>query len=125
MSTPSKPTAHTTKPVDLDQLSSELGGGALTAVTAEDGTTVTSHNPAVTKETLASAIAAHVAPDQTARSANKATIQSRAESALENNRTFLAITSPTNAQIVAQVKALTRQNNALIRLALGRFDAID
>lgn len=49
------------------------------------------------------------------------------------NNTFLAISSPTNAQtlaqvkaltnqnnaLVAQVRALTRQNTALIRLALG------
>ena len=37
------------------------------------------------------------------------------------NRTFLALTSPTTAQSITQVQALTRQTNALIRLALGQF----
>lgn len=32
------------------------------------------------------------------------------------NRTYLAIAAPTNAQVVAQVRALTRQNQGLIRL---------
>ena len=54
-----------------------------------------------------------------------------------NNTTYLAIGSPSNAQVVAQVRALTQQNNALvaqvtaltqqnnklIRLALSQFDA--
>lgn len=56
---------------------------------------------------------------------NETTIRDAAEQALAANRTFLALTNPTNAQVVAQVKALTRQNSALIRLALGRFDAAD
>lgn len=54
-----------------------------------------------------------------------AIIRDRAQQALDANKTFLAITSPSNAQVVAQVKALARQNNALIRLLLGRFDGTD
>ena len=53
---------------------------------------------------------------------NEKSLMEKAGAAIETNKTFLAITSPTNAQVVAQVKALTRQNNALIRLitkALG------
>lgn len=46
-------------------------------------------------------------------------LRSKAQTALSVNATFLAIASPTNAQVVAQVKALTRQNNALIRLQIG------
>lgn len=55
------------------------------------------------------------------------------------NNTFLALSSPTNAQTLAQVRALTnqmnamyaasvasiRQRNALIRLALSLLDSTD
>lgn len=67
------------------------------------------------------------ADELTARtaSANDTTIRTQAEGALDTNRTFLAIASPTNAQTLAQVKALTQQNQRLIRLALGLLDGID
>jgi len=54
--------------------------------------------------------------------ANRATIQQQATTALDTNRTFLAIASPTNAQTLAQVKALTRQNQGIIRLLLNQLD---
>jgi hypothetical protein len=56
---------------------------------------------------------------------NRRTIEASAAQALAANRTFLAIASPTNAQNAAQVKALTRQMNALIRLTLGHLDGTD
>jgi len=37
-------------------------------------------------------------------------------SALDANTTFLAVTAPTNAQVLAQVRALTRQMNALSQM---------
>jgi uncharacterized protein VirK/YbjX len=55
---------------------------------------------------------------------NANTLKTRASSALTNNATFLAIQSPTNAQTLAQVQALTRQCNGLIRYLLRRFDSI-
>lgn len=58
-------------------------------------------------------------------SVNRLSLEDSARTALANNRTFLAVTSPTNAQIAAQVKALSRQNNALIRLLLNQLDATD
>lgn len=54
---------------------------------------------------------------------NQASLQSKANAALANNLFYLGIASPTNAQAVAQVAALTRQVNALIRLALNLFDS--
>jgi len=48
---------------------------------------------------------------------SEAALLAKAATALTTNATFLAIGSPSNAQAVAQVKALTRQVNALIRLA--------
>ena len=56
---------------------------------------------------------------------NRDTLHERAAAALTNNADFLALASPTNAQAVAQIKALTRQVNGLIRLGLDRLDSID
>lgn len=56
---------------------------------------------------------------------NRSAIESAAKSAHVSNKTFLALDSPTNAQLAAQVKALTRQNNGLIRLVLKRLDGTD
>jgi hypothetical protein len=49
---------------------------------------------------------------------------SRALGALASNASFLGLGAPTNAQVLAQVQALTRQVNALIRLRLGHTDTI-
>lgn len=59
------------------------------------------------------------------REGNDRTIRQRAQSALADNRTFLALGSPTNAQTLAQVRRLTQQNVALIRLALDQLDGTD
>lgn len=56
---------------------------------------------------------------------NTATIRNNAQNALQANRDFLALASPTNAQTLAQVKALTRQTQALIRMTLGLMDGTD
>lgn len=61
-----------------------------------------------------------VPPEQ----ANDETIRQQAEAALATNRAYIAST-PTAAQTTAQVKALSRQVNGLIRLVLGRLDATD
>lgn len=56
---------------------------------------------------------------------NKTTIESQALTALTNNKTFLALSAPTNAQTLAQVKSLTRQMNGVIRLLLNQLDSIE
>lgn len=43
------------------------------------------------------------------------TLIDAAQQAIADNNTFLAIGTPNNAQVLAQVRALTRQNNQLIR----------
>lgn len=55
--------------------------------------------------------------------ANQRTVVTQALNAMANNRTFIALASPTNAEVVAQVKALSQQSNAIIRMLLGQFDA--
>jgi hypothetical protein len=54
--------------------------------------------------------------------ANDATIRQQANNALDNNRTYLALGAPTNAQVVAQVRGLTQQLNGVVRLVLGKLD---
>jgi len=49
------------------------------------------------------------------------TLRNAAQTALTNNQTFLAVSNPTNAQIVAQVKAVTRQVDGLIRFLVADF----
>lgn len=48
--------------------------------------------------------------------ANLVTLQQKAATALANNATYLAIPSPTQAQAVTQVGALTRQVNGIMRI---------
>lgn len=62
--------------------------------------------------------------DATAES-NATTLQGLARAALVGNKAFLNLASPTNAQTLAQVRALTRQNNALIRLATRSLSEIE
>jgi hypothetical protein len=61
--------------------------------------------------------------DTAAEKANSATVANRAQLALANNQTFLALAAPTAAQTLAQVQALTRQTNGVIRLLLAQLDA--
>lgn len=56
---------------------------------------------------------------------NKDTIYTRATAALLVNRTYLALTAPSGADNLAQVRALTRQNVGLIRLLLNNLDGVD
>ena len=51
--------------------------------------------------------------------ANEYSLHVKARAALTANATYLALPSPTNAPTAAQVKALTRQVNALARLIIG------
>lgn len=47
---------------------------------------------------------------------NQQALYAKAAQAFTNNQTYLAIATPSQVQVVAQVAALTRQVNALIRL---------
>jgi hypothetical protein len=60
------------------------------------------------------------------RNANEETLRNQAIVAMQGNRDFLNIPgTPTNAQVLAQVKALSRQSNGVIRMLLGQLDGTD
>ena len=63
--------------------------------------------------------------EQATEEANSADLLAKAKAAVSNNLTFLAIASPTNAQNAAQLKALTRQVNALIKLTVRDLATTD
>ncbi len=63
-----------------------------------------------------------IEPIPTPEQVREVQLRSRAATALNTNRAFLALGSPSNAQVLAQVKALTRQVSALIRLELQALD---
>jgi hypothetical protein len=63
--------------------------------------------------------------DKAPEQVNRDTIIEQAVTALQNNRDFIDLTAPTNAESLAQIKALTRQTNGIIRLILDRFDGTD
>lgn len=88
-------------------------GAGLVVYVADNGTLTAQQ----VTTAVAPIVAAQTAADTAA--ANQQTLLSRAQTALTNNEAFLAIASPTTAQTLTQVKALTRQIDALIRLGQG------
>lgn len=119
----------TSQRLNADQLQAHLPGGAIFAVadlrdlqlptTQPKTIAVVGASDAQLQAAIAAAAAAFV--DYTA---NRATLVTRANNALEANTTYLSLPSPTQTQAVAQVAALTRQVDGLIRFALNRFDNI-
>lgn len=74
-----------------------------------------------TKGKLLSSETTPVGPEET--TAN--TIRDNARLALVANRAYTSKATPTAAETTAQVKALSRQNNGLIRLLIGLLDGTD
>lgn len=52
-------------------------------------------------------------------------IQASAKAALTANANFLALASPTNAQVLLQVERLTKECSGIIRLLLQELDTTD
>lgn len=64
-------------------------------------------------------------PDPTQAELNAVDLRTKALAALDTNVSFLAVASPTNAQVSTQVRVLTRECSGLIRLLLDALDSVD
>lgn len=83
----------------------------------------TAGNPTSRVYTAAENIEADARALQQATADNEAAIRDRLAQAIAGNVTYLGLATPTAAQTTTQVKALTRQIDALIRLANRQLDA--
>lgn len=72
--------------------------------------------------TAAQARALFAASPEGTAAVNEKSLRDKATAALTANATYLALASPTAAQNTAQIRALTRQMNALIRITVRALD---
>lgn len=72
----------------------------------------------------AAATGGYTLPPRSLADINTDQLHSNAAAALAVNDTYLAVTNPLPTQVAAQVRALTRQNNALIRLMVAALGDI-
>lgn len=78
-----------------------------------------------TPYTAAQNAAADTAAAEATAGVNEQTLRDRARAAMTGNATYLGRSSPTAAQNTAQIQALTRQVNALIKLEVRDLNATD
>lgn len=107
------------------RLVTQLSNGTQPGDATPSGYTIWDANGTPTTRALTTAETAQLAAldiDNT-QSTNQAALQSKAQAALTANATYLAIGSPSNAQVSAQVTALTKEATAVIRLLLGQLDS--
>ena len=87
----------------------------------DDGTTRVWEHTDVSGNVVGSSVERYVLGTATQ---NAETLRTRLRQALATNATYLALGTPTNAQNLAQIRALTRECSALIRSALAELDDI-
>jgi len=81
--------------------------------------------PTTTVETYENGVLVETATIEVPQSGvNADLLMSKARQALATNAAYLALGAPTNAQNLNQIRTLTRENNALIRLMLGALDDV-
>lgn len=120
----------TSKPVNVYQLAQEIGGNPTLRVVGPEPDGTTTVRADIAQATLDAKVASHVAdgnvrPPVSAEVTNEQTIRDAARNALATNRAYAQRANPTAAQTTAQVKALSQQQNGIIRLLLGALDATD
>lgn len=95
-------------------------GEPASGYTAWDAQGVVTLQRALTAQETATLAAQDTA---TTTAVNQSTLQQKAQAALTTNTTYLAIGSPSNAQVATQVQALTKECSAVIRLLLNQLDS--
>lgn len=95
-----------------------LSGSTCVAIVLWDG--VTPYDPAPYTLAPYNPAVHIVTPDP--RLVNKATLIDKITQAITANITFIAIASPTTAQVATQAKAQAKQWNALAKIALDLLD---
>lgn len=109
--------------VNGDALTDELAAAGITAnvYVAGDLVVVADADEAAVR----AVVDAHTPPPPPPEVTNRQILEERAANALQANATFLALAAPTQAQTLAQVKTVTKECSALIRLALGLLDSTE
>lgn len=102
----------------------QWSSGALASDPAAGYTAYDAQGNITTQRALTTAEANYLAAqDATAtQNANLATLQAAGIKAISDNQTYLAIASPTNAQVIAQVRALTQQLDGVMRQILSQLN---
>lgn len=115
----------TSSRINLDQLIADLPAGTSITWTGPPleavGTKVIT--PVGTTDAILQTAVTAAAASFVDLQANLQSLLQKAQTALTANQTYLGIASPSNAQVVAQVAALTRQVNALIRMAANQLSS--
>lgn len=112
-------------PTDISRvLGIYCGGQAVIAGPNLQGVfTVSVPDGVLSQEELDFAVAE--ASKEVGATANRALLFAKAKTALINNEIFLQLTTPTTAQLTAQLKQLTRQVNALIKIEIQDLSDIN
>lgn len=56
---------------------------------------------------------------------NRTNIETFLKAEIDGNKAYIALTAPTTTQNTKQIKALTKQNNRMIRLLLNLLDSVE
>jgi len=59
------------------------------------------------------------------KNTNRTNINAFLKTAIDENKVYVALTTPTATQQTKQIKALTKQTNKMIRLMLNLLDSAD
>lgn len=109
-------------PVNPSQLAATLPAGWLLTDHGDGTFTIASDTYTAAQITAAYQSIIYDANYQPPAVANRATLQQRAVNALTANATYLAIATPTTAQMRDQLAAITKECSGLIRLLLNQVD---